>query len=260
MPLLDTLPLTVVFVVTLLAVLVAIEFGYRFGRDRRRRTDLEKEAPVGAMVAASLGLLAFLLAFTFGMAASRFDDRRQVQLEEANAIGTTYLRAAFLPEPARSEVRELLRNYVDVRIDSVRTGAIDRALRQAQPVHDRLWEHAVTAATAQPQSLPIALFVESLNETIDVHAKRVLVAVRTRVPTTIWYALYAIAFVALAAMGYHEGLARSSRSTATIAVAVTFSIVLWLITDLDRPREGALTVSQQTMEDLRASMIEPASE
>jgi len=81
--------------------------------------------------------------------------------------------------------------------------------------------------------------------------------VRSRIPSTIWFALYGIAFVGLAAMGYHQGLARTSRSTATIAVAATFSTVLWLIVDLDRPQEGTLRVGQQSMEELRASMSNP---
>jgi hypothetical protein len=91
---------------------------------------------------------------------------------------------------------------------------------------------------------------------IDVHAKRLL-AVRTRIPGAIWVALYAVALVALAEMGYQGGLAGSTRSVVVVAVAFTFSVVLWLIADLDRPREGSLTVSQQPMVELRNSMTEP---
>jgi hypothetical protein len=105
-----------------------------------------------------------------------------------------------------------------------------------------------------PQS---RLFIQSLNETIDVHTKRVQIGARARIPTTIWLVLCGVAFVALAAMGYHQGLTRSSRSVATIAVIITFSFVLWLIVDLDRPGAGTLRVSQQAMQDLRASMNEP---
>src|SRR5688572_12066502 len=112
--LLDSLPLWALFGLNVLIVIFADEFGYRVGQFRRRRAKQEKEAPVGAMVGATLGLLAFLLAFTFGMAANRFESRREVLLNESNAIGTTWLRAAFLPEAHRDEVRKLLREYVDV--------------------------------------------------------------------------------------------------------------------------------------------------
>jgi hypothetical protein len=108
---LDALPLWGVFVAILIVVLLSVECGYRLGRYRRNRHEQEKETPVGTMVGATLGLLAFILAFTFGLAAARFDTRRQVLLDEANAIGTTYLRAGMLPEQ-RNEIRTLLRNYV----------------------------------------------------------------------------------------------------------------------------------------------------
>src|SRR4026207_1784346 len=120
---LDVLPLWGVFFAVLVLVLAAIEGGYRLGNYRHRQSGGEKEAPVGAMVGATLGLLAFMLAFTFGMAASRFDTRKQLVLDEANAIGTTYLRTAMLPE-RRDEIRALLRSYVDARLEAVRPGQV----------------------------------------------------------------------------------------------------------------------------------------
>src|ERR1041385_3638084 len=103
----DVLPLWALFVVILLVVLLSVEFGYRLGKYRRSRREEEKEAPLGTMVGATLGLLAFILAFTFGLAAARFDSRRQVLLDEANAIGTTYLRAGIIPERGE-QIRGLL--------------------------------------------------------------------------------------------------------------------------------------------------------
>jgi hypothetical protein len=105
----DALPLWALFICILLVVLLSVEFGYRLGKYRRSRQEQEKEAPVGTMVGATLGLLAFILAFTFGLAAARFDARRQVLLDEANAIGTTYLRAGMVPERGE-EIRGMLRD------------------------------------------------------------------------------------------------------------------------------------------------------
>ena len=96
--LLDGLPLWCFFAATLVLVLLSVECGHRVGKYRRSQPEQEKEAPLTTMVGATLGLLAFILAFTFGLAAARFDTRRQVLFDEANAIGTTYLRAAMLPE------------------------------------------------------------------------------------------------------------------------------------------------------------------
>jgi hypothetical protein len=128
---LDALPLWALFVVILLVVLLSVECGYRLGKYRRSRHEQEKEVPLGTMVGATLGLLAFILAFTFGLAAARFDTRRQVLLDEANAIGTTYLRAGILPDQ-REEIRALLRDYVGTRLEAVRSGNIAEGIRQSE--------------------------------------------------------------------------------------------------------------------------------
>jgi hypothetical protein len=129
---LDFLPVWGVFVATLLLILLSVEIGYRLGRYRWKRSEKAKEAPIGEMVGATLGLLAFLLAFTFGVAATRFDARKQAVRDEANAIRTTYLRAGLLPEPQRTEVRKLLREYVDVRLEAVRSGNVEQATRRSE--------------------------------------------------------------------------------------------------------------------------------
>ena len=256
---LDLLPLWAILLGTLLIVLLSLECGYRLGRLRRRRSEQEKEAPVGAMAGATLGLLAFLLAFTFGLAATRFDARRQVLLDEANAIGTCYLRAGLISEPHGSEVRKLLREYVDVRLEVARTkDNLNQAMRRSAELHGLLWAHAVAVGQSSPNSVVVALFISSLNDVIDLHAKRLMVGLRSRIPPIIWVTLYAISILAFAAMGYHGGLAGTSRSLVIFAIALTFSAVLWLIADLDRPREGWLRVNQQPMVDLRNSMNEPS--
>jgi ABC-type dipeptide/oligopeptide/nickel transport system permease component len=253
---LDAISLPVLFAAILFVVLLAIEGGYRLGTYRYSRSDKEKEAPVGAMVGATLGLLAFLLAFTFGVAASRFDDRRQVLLAEANAIGTCYLRGEMLPERGE-EVRSLLRQYVEVRLEAVRTGAVKEAIDRSEEIQRQLWSHAVTVAGASRDPI-VGLFVASLNEVIDLHAERMQAGLRSRIPGAIWVALFAITLLSFAGMGYQEGLAGTSRSLATIAVALAFSSVIWLIADLDRTGKGSLEVSQQAMIDLQQSMAKPA--
>ena len=253
---LDVLPLWGIFLAVLLLVLAAIEGGYRLGNYRHRQSGGEKEAPVGAMVGATLGLLAFMLAFTFGMAAERFDTRKQLVLDEANAIGTTYLRTAMLPE-RRDEIRALLRSYVDVRLDAVRSGRVAEQILKSEDIQGQLWSAATAVGVQHPDSIVVGLFVASLNEVIDLHAKRVTAGLRNRIPGAIWGVLLTIATLSLAAMGYHAGLAGTIRSLAIIVVAVTFSAVIALIADLDRPQEGTLIVSQQALIDVRQSMNPP---
>jgi hypothetical protein len=249
----DPLPIWLLLLGTVAVVFFSVELGFRLARYRKQRSGEEKEEIVGAMVGATLALLAFMLAFTFGLAASRYDDRRQVVLEEANAIGTTYLRAAMLSEPIRAESRGLLREYVDVRLEAAQGGNVGQVIAKSEQLHERLWSQAVAAA--EKDRTPITgLFIQSLNELIDLHAKRVMVGLRSRVPGAIWIVLYLLAILAMAAVGYQEGLTNTRRSLAALTLVLAFSLVLILIVDLDRPGEGMLRVSQQSMIDLRNSM------
>jgi len=250
---LDFVPLWAVFAGVLVGIVLFAEGGYRLGR-WRSGADPEKEGLVGGMVAAELGLLAFLLAFTFGIAAARFDDRRQTLLDESNAIGTAYLRAAMLPEPRGSEVRRLLRDYVDARLAGVQEGSLDAAIRRSEDLHGRLWAEATAAASEDSRSIPVGLFVQALNEVIDLHAKRVQAGLRSRIPQTVWVALFAVTALSFGVMGYHGGLTSTRRSPAILAVALTFAAVIWLVADLDRPQAGLLKVSQQPMIELQKSM------
>jgi hypothetical protein len=254
--LLDALPLWALFISILVVVLLSVECGYRLGKYRRARHEEEKEAPLGTMVAATLGLLAFVLAFTFGLAAARFDARRQVLLDEANAIGTTYLRAGMLPERG-DQIRGLLRDYVRVRLEAVQSDNVAEGIRRSESIQNQLWTEAQTVGEKNANSILVGLFVQSLNEMIDLHAKRLQTGLRSRIPGPIWLGLFAVAALSLATMGYHAGLSGTRRSLAIVAVGITFSVVIILIADLDRPLEGVLNVSQQALIEVQRSMNAP---
>jgi hypothetical protein len=249
---LDIVPLWALLIGMMIVVLLSVEIGYRVGQARERRAH-EVETPVGEMVASTLALLAFILGFTFSLAAARFDAKRLLLVDEANAIGTTWLRAEMLPERGK-EVQMLLRDYVDVRIEAITPPRLAAGLRRSEDLQNRLWAIAVPIARQHPDSVIVGLFVQSLNETIDLHSKRVNAAVRNRIPFAIWIALYGISVFSFAAMGYHSGLTGTSRSLVAIVVAFTFSVVIVLIADLDRSQEGLLKVSPQALIDLRQSM------
>ena len=221
--LLDPFPLWTILPLTVALALLSVELGYRLASYRQQRNQLEKESPLGSMVGSTLGLLAFMLAFTFGLAGSRFEDRRQILLSEANAIGTTYLRAAMLPEPMRTESRNLLREYVDVRLEGVQQpGKLDQALLRSEELHNQLWSQAV-AVTEKERSPVTSIYVQSLNEVIDLHATRIMAGLRSRVPAVIWIVLYLLGFLAMVLMGYQSGLANSGRSIAAVALILGFS-------------------------------------
>lgn len=250
---LDSYPLWLLFCGTVAIVCIAVEVGYQLGRYRRKHAP-ELDTPVNAMVAAMLGLLAFMLAFTFGMAVSRYDERRHTVLDDANAIGTTYLRAGLLKDPERTEIRRLLREYVDIRLSNVKQEQIGEALAKSTDLQNQLWARAATIAGQDTHSIVTGLFIQSLNEMIDLHAKRVKVGLRSRIPTIVWLSLFFVALLTMTTMGFHEGVSGSRRSLASFAVVVAFSVILFLIFDLDRPTEGLVRVSQQSLQDLQESM------
>jgi drug/metabolite transporter (DMT)-like permease len=257
---LDVVPLWFMFFAFAGFLWLAMEGGYRLGKWRRLRISDEKEQPVGAMVASILGLVALVLGFTFSLAASRFDARRMAVLEESNAIGTTYLRARLLPEPERSEIQRLLREYVEVRIQGVEEGKTEQALTRSEALHELLWAQAVAAAEKDSGSIMAGVFVQSLNDTIDLHAKRVLVGLRSRIPLVIWIGLFGLAMLGMAAVGYQAALCITRRSPAMLALVLAFAVVLLLIADLDRGNEGLMRISQHSMLDLQDTIESPTTD
>jgi len=251
---LDFLPLWALSLATIAVGLLAVETGYRLGGLRRRHLAHETESCVGIMGAATLSLLAFTLAFTFALAASHFDARQRAIVDEANAIRTTYLRSVFLPEPQRSTFRGILRGYLEARLEAPQAGKSE--LVTSQRLHARLWAEAAAVVQNQPGSVLAGLFIESLNEVINLHAKQVQATLINRIPDVIWATLYLVAGLAMAGIGYHEGLSSLCRSPITAILILAFSAVIYLIADLDRPLGGGFQTSQQAMVDVRGSFDE----
>lgn len=249
--LLDSLPIVGVFVTIAIIVLIAWEGGYRLGRWWQERIPEEREGPTAMIVGSLLALMAFLLAITMGIATDRFDARRATVLAEANSVGTTYLRAGYLPEPSATEIRNLLREYVSLRI--VTDDRIDLRARAArsQELHARLWSIAEKLARSTPDSEVLALFIDSLNETIDLHEIRVTAGLNARVPPTILVLLFLGATLTLGMVGYNAGLTGRRSPLTTIVLVLVLGAVLTLVVDLDRVRDGFLKVSQQPLIDLQ---------
>lgn len=250
----DSVPLWAVLLATVGLVLVALESGVRLGR-RRNAQGRGKLEVSGAMVGATMGLLAFMLAFTFNSAATRHEARKTLVIKEANAIEVTWLRAGFLPEPARTTMRGLLKTYVSLRV-RVALGQVDLAegLRQSEDLQHTMWELAVENGRKEPGSITLGLFAQSLNDVIDLHLERLTVSIRTRVPATIWATLYVLMMIGMFMMGAQIGQSDTRHPGTEMALAVSFSVVLLMIADLDRPQQGLVRVSQQAMTELQAKL------
>ena len=253
----DLIPFWIFFALTCLVTLGAIELGLWLGAWRRRKAEHEQAGPVGSVVGSVLGLLAFIMAFTFGVAATRYDSRRGLLLDEVNAIGTTWLRAGLLPEPHRAQTRSLLREYVDLRVDLAhaikRPDGLRKGIARAEALQDTLWSHVTTIAEMDRGDEINALFISALNEMLDLHTKRV-VLVMYRIPVVVWGVLVFVSLLAMTAVGFHFGLNGRRSFFANLALALSFSAILLLINDLDRPLQGWLTVNQRPMIDLQQKL------
>lgn len=245
--------LPLIFIASLLAIFVATEIGRQLGLLAARR----KRENISTIEAAILGLLALLIAFTFSMALSLFEVRRDALLNEANAIGTTALRARLLPAPYNAESLKLLREYIQIQLDIVRSAPsspdVTAAITRSNTIQEALWQKVKAVAAKDNAMVPTGLFIQSLNEMIDDQEKR-LSAFGNRVPNIILIALYGIAIFAGAFSGYASGLEVQRARLPIYAMAVLVAAMILLIQDLDRPGAGFIKVNQQPMLDTAASI------
>ena len=249
-----------IFVGSIAGFLLATGVGYRIGTWVAARRSPGSTDDLGTTLGGLLGLLGLLLAFTFGMAGDRYERRVELVVDDANAIGTAWLRTDLVAEPARSRARALLLEYGRERVAlvaQIRRSDPSAVLARMDELHRQLW--AVASAVGREQPSPTtALFVSAVNDVIDVHGKRVALGARNPVPPVIVATLMLVSLVVLVAMGYGRGLTGDRSAVAPAVLASVLAVVLTLILDLGRPGEGFLRASQQAMTDV-VQMMENGS-
>jgi hypothetical protein len=257
--LIDALPVWVLFLLTAALIVLSVEIGFRLGNTVRRRSSEERESPVSAIAGAILGLLAFMLAFTFSIASERYDTKKGLVREEANVLRTAWERSDFLPDPAREKTKALLRDYLDNRIAFVQSSGPDKAetsIREANRIQHEIWSTGVLSAKTDPfmNSDIGAMYLESINQMADLHALRVNQGLQARVPSGIWFVLYALLILSMIAVGYQTAIAGSRRSRVTAVLALSFSLVIALIAALDHPMSRFISVPQTPLVSLQLEM------
>ena len=238
-------------------LLLVTEWGFRIGRrhtPERRRAYLSQS---GSLQAALLGLLGLLLGFTFAMSVGRFDARKQLVLDEANAIGTAWLRAGYLSEPARDVIRPALVDYVEARLkgaaEQVGSEGFMQQLARGTADQAAMWQ-ATVAEVRMHDTPSVSLFTAALNELIDLDGKR-QAASRNHVPGMVWVLLLTVSITVCWTTGYATGLSEAGRhALSMIVLPVLITIVITIIADLDNPRRGLITVSQQSLLDLQKTL------
>jgi hypothetical protein len=248
----------VIVVILCSLLLLAIELGFRFGLRINQSVNDSIKSQVNTIQASLLGVLALLLGFTFSLALQRYDSRAAAVVDEANAIGTTYLRSELLPEVLQAESQQLLRSYLDVRITAGnesldRVEERKRLLDDANAMLDDIWALAVQAAADNPNPVTTGLYLQSLNEMIDAYGVR-QAALDRHVPEVVLFLLLGTLILTGSLVGYASGITGQRASFATYILVMLIVLLVFIIIDLDRPRRGLIEVPQGSIMELRDSI------
>jgi hypothetical protein len=252
--LLDELPLWALFALSVAFIALCWDAGFRLGR--RTPAGAEGEERFGGeMVGALLGLLAFLLALTFDMAASRYGDRQDLAREQVEAIRMAWLGAAYAEPTERDELRTLLRGYAALARTPLRDeGEVaamrvrgDSVLADLAQVGERVGRGpSVTDVHAQ--------VVAGIQQVVTLHHRRIALGLRSRTPSSVIMALFFVMGVAMLVIGLGAGRAATRRYASVLAFAVSFGAIIVLISALDRPRNRLVAENQALFAELLAWM------
>lgn len=242
------------------SVMLFMEIGRRIGVARLARKSEGQAKGIGPSEGAIFGLLGLVIAFTFSGAAGRFDDRRSLITEEANSIGTAWLRIDLLPREVQPEMRDLFRRYLDARLETYALARDESALKvkitESTALQEEIWKLAVAnlqkpgAAVSAPMLLP-----QALNAMIDIMTSR-LAATRNHPPQIIFLLLPALILIGAMLVGFDMSPNKSRQWLHMAAFAAVMSIVVYVIIDIEFPRLGLIRVdaADQLLLELRQSM------
>jgi hypothetical protein len=242
------------------AMLLLVEIGRRVGVRRLEQDPEGARAGVGTVEAAVFGLLGLLIAFTFSGAASRFDARRQLIIEEANDIGTAYLRLDLLPVDSQRELRDKFRQYVGARLEVYRklpdVRAAKAELGKVNKLQSEIWREAVAAGRAEGVA-PAApmLLLPALNAMIDITTTRTM-AMQIHPPMVIFVMLFGLALAGSLLVGYAMAASKARSWLHMFGFAFVMAAAIYVILDIEYPRFGFIRVDafDQALVELRESM------
>ena len=244
------------------SMVAIIEMGSWLGIRRASSTAKSVKKQLNGLQGSLLAILALLLGFTFSQSLQRYDSRSAAVVDEANAIGTTFLRLDLLPAEQHEASVELMREYIETRIQA---GAISMDQQEErQQVIDRsvtlqseLWRIGAGAAQTTDRPATVNLYLQSLNDLIDANASR-NAALGRHVPELVLFLLYGTFLLTGSLVGYASGVSGTRASRGTYVLVSLIVVLVFIIIDLDRPRRGLIEVNQSSLVDLRA-MFETAN-
>ena len=238
-----------VFAVVLVTLWLSTETGAHLCR-RRERVEEDERADLGVILTAALTLLALIIGFTFSMAITRYNQRKDYEAAEANAIGTEFARAGLLPAADQARVRELLRTYLNQRVlfyTSRNAHQLQEISNSTARLQTDLWSAVQDRASAQPTPIT-ALVVEGMNEVLNSQAYT-QAAWWNRIPVEAWVLMAAIAVCCACLMGYTARHCEG-KGKRFFVLPLIISISFFFIADIDSPRGGLIRVHPQNLENV----------
>ncbi len=260
----DQLSIELQFLLTFVLMVLMLELGFHFGRRKQVKPVKAQTAQVRALMGAMLGLLAFMLAFTFSVAQTHFENRVQFQIDESILAKNAFMQADLAVEPVRTRSRELLLEFVDGRVKlnelvrQKREQELFQLLKRAEDIHLELW--SLATGSQQPPGTEGTggsgndELINSVLRLMDMQTLRVQAALVNRIPVIIWLTLYFTALMSMVVVGYQAGLTEKRSPVATFSLVLAFSAVMALIMDLDRPLQSLFSLDVGVMEHLATFM------
>lgn len=256
----EAVPIWVVFLASCTLIALAWEAGHRFALWRADKEETQDDSSTSVIVGGILGLVSFVLAFSFSMAAQHHETRKAIVLEEANVIGTAYLRTDLLQEPKRSQAADLIYTYTKLRLEAASENysqlQFEIVRSRSEEIQSDLWKIVSDYALANP-SPNTPLVISALNELIDIHTVRVTKGVGGRMSTSTWITLFLLVGLSMVSAGYNMSRNSLKRPPLSPVLVIAFASILTLIADLDNPRYGFIHADNRPMESTLKSMVPP---
>ncbi|MFC5271188.1 hypothetical protein [Adhaeribacter terreus] len=254
------LPSWALFALIVIICVMAAEAGAWLAQRRSKKGIKEPDAPIGTAVGAILGLLAFMLGFTFSLTESRFGNRKELVIEEAKAINTCYLRSNLIPVKQKTAIRKYLKEYTNIllkssEIEFSRKNRGDNGnIIRLEALHDLMWQQASTLVNENLDGEIRTFFLGSLNDVINIYQERKTVSLIFRIPDVIWTSLIVISILGTFVVGYQTGTFGTRRLISVPLMAAAFALVIVMIADMDSTGPDKFEVSQQPLKEVKDMM------
>lgn len=245
------LPLWAIYICIVLIILCSVKSGIAYAKWRKKRIGNEDDSSINTLVGATLGLLAFILAFTFSLSSSRFEARKFFLLEEVNSIETGWLRAGLVEQPYNDQLQHALVEYTETRLVLIKhPEKVKEILAQSSDIQNKIWALITDMTQKNIGNDKInALLIDAVNDMFDNQTKRVSKGVIDRIPNLIWIALFSLVIISMFQVGYLLGGTERANWLLVIALSMGFAVVISTIVDLDSSK-GHITVNNQVLYDM----------